>query len=62
MRTKAQKEADEFDRELFGLMDDARQRGDAGNAEWRKISLLLTEARSIVRRFMHPEDRKGTEG
>lgn len=62
MRTQAQKDADEFDRELFGLMDDARSRGDKGSAEWRKVSALLSEARIIVRRFMHPDDRKGTEG
>lgn len=62
MKTKAQKDADEFDRRLFGLMDEARQKGDAGSAEWDEVSLLMSNARYIVRRFMHPDDRKGTEG
>jgi hypothetical protein len=53
-RTDAQREANRMDMELYRLIGHATTRG------WRDLALALTEARPLLRRRMHEQDRKET--
>lgn len=63
--SKLQEKADEFDCDLYRLIDRAWQYQDAArnNAEagkWAGIALKLQSARGAVRSMMSEKDRKAT--
>lgn len=62
-RTQAQRDADVFDCELYRLILRAERFAEASkDNKWRGVRTRLIQARLLVRDFMHPDDRKGTEG
>lgn len=56
-RTPKQKEANAIDRDLYRIIG----RAEALPIGWQSM-VKLRQVRSEVRRHMHPDDRKGTEG
>lgn len=61
-RTLLQKEANDFDADLYRLMDHAERRSEdrrlspSQRALWRRIAVGLSAARPDVRCMMHPTD------
>lgn len=57
-RTEEQDKADSFDRDLYALIGKADMLSD--KEPWRSIYWKLKEARPLVRKMMHPDDRRET--
>lgn len=65
-RTRTHKDADNFDCDLYRLIDRAGQyaQADTGpsGGQWGSVWADLRKARRVVRDLMHPDDRKETVG
>lgn len=63
-RTKTELQANEFDRKLYALIEEARLEisGHPRGHHWHKVWCALRSARPHVRDLMHPTEREGTEG
>ena len=69
VRTSLQKQANDFDCELFRLLDTATEiaRGNGGirtnqreRDDWKEVAHALRNARPYVRKMMHREDQSET--
>lgn len=61
-RTSEQVTANRLDAKLFIITETARELGDRGSKEWADLYYRLNNVRWKLRRIMHQDDRKGTEG
>ena len=57
-----EEDADTFDQDLYELVLRAARFEREGIRGWKAIANQLNHVRPKVRVFMHPDDRKGTEG
>lgn len=61
-RTARQTAANKMDRELFNMLQQAKDFADfsLSGCNWRYLADRLADARTLIRMEMHPKDQEGT--